>query len=164
MKNNKLRKFRCLTSTVDTVLVVADSAIIRIKYIDSADKLRFYLTPNHLPSLSMFRSTRNTRMRHGIILFWVLMTTMIKTQRAPEFCVLSPRMYAYWSIFRTGLTRHCGRPKVLSTKDLPPKKSQPDFRMFDAVLTTDKPPSTPMDPEMEKFLPMLNDYLKCTLS
>ncbi|KAG6900395.1 hypothetical protein C0993_011383 [Termitomyces sp. T159_Od127] len=32
--------------------------------------------------------------------------------------------------------------------------------MFDAVLRTDKPRSLPMDPEMENFLPMLNDYLK----
>ncbi|KNZ73020.1 Putative transcription factor IWR1 [Termitomyces sp. J132] len=52
------------------------------------------------------------------------------------------------------------RPKILAAKDLPPKNSQTDFKMFDAVLTTDKLPLSPMDSEMEKFLPMLNDYLK----
>ncbi|EGN98124.1 hypothetical protein SERLA73DRAFT_138396 [Serpula lacrymans var. lacrymans S7.3] len=47
-------------------------------------------------------------------------------------------------------------PKVLSAKDVPPPK---DFRMYDAVLA-DKESATPaFDSEMEKFLPMLNDYL-----
>ncbi|KAG6837610.1 hypothetical protein H0H93_006131 [Arthromyces matolae] len=48
-------------------------------------------------------------------------------------------------------------PKVLSAKDMPLKS--PDIKMFDAVLSTDTQ-ATPIDPEMEKFLPMLNDYLK----
>ncbi|KAG6909269.1 hypothetical protein DXG01_001331 [Tephrocybe rancida] len=60
----------------------------------------------------------------------------------------------------TRVRRPTHPPKVLSAKDLPPKHSHPDFKMFDAVLATDKPVSTHMDPEMEKFLPMLNDYLK----
>ncbi|KAG6844519.1 hypothetical protein H0H87_006280 [Tephrocybe sp. NHM501043] len=50
--------------------------------------------------------------------------------------------------------------QVLSGKDLPSKSTHPDFKMFDAVLTIDKAPSTVVDPEMDKFLPMLNDYLK----
>ncbi|KAF8895310.1 hypothetical protein BD779DRAFT_1498770 [Infundibulicybe gibba] len=50
-------------------------------------------------------------------------------------------------------------PKVLSTKELQAKK--PDFRMYDAILATEKSaPSAPIDSEMEKFLPMLNDYLR----
>jgi hypothetical protein len=53
------------------------------------------------------------------------------------------------------------RPKVLSAKDLPPKIRNPDFKMFDAVLATDKLVPPAVDSEMEKFLPMLNDYLKC---
>ncbi|KAG6865505.1 hypothetical protein C0991_001935 [Blastosporella zonata] len=56
------------------------------------------------------------------------------------------------------IPRPTNPPKVLSAKDLPPKLSQPDFKMFDAVLTSEKP--APVDPEIEKFLPMLNDYLK----
>lgn len=51
------------------------------------------------------------------------------------------------------------RPKVISSKDLPQKKSLlPDFKMYDAVPAVDKPT---VDSEMEKFLPMLNDYLIC---
>ncbi|KAF8133406.1 hypothetical protein EV363DRAFT_1397638 [Boletus edulis] len=34
-----------------------------------------------------------------------------------------------------------------------------DFRMYDAVLEDKGPSLPPMDPEMEKFLPMLQDYL-----
>lgn len=52
------------------------------------------------------------------------------------------------------------RPKVISAKDLPPKALVPDFKMYDAVLAADKPISPPVDSEMDKFLPMLNDYLK----
>ncbi|KAG6903279.1 hypothetical protein C0995_000174 [Termitomyces sp. Mi166 len=60
------------------------------------------------------------------------------------------------------VSRPVAPPKILAAKDLPPKNSQLDFKMFDAVLTTDnnKPSPTPMDSDMEKFLPMLNDYLK----
>ncbi|KAF8237136.1 hypothetical protein L208DRAFT_1431751 [Tricholoma matsutake] len=48
-------------------------------------------------------------------------------------------------------------PKVISSKDLPQKKSLlPNFKMYDAVPAVDKPT---VDSEMEKFLPMLNDYL-----
>ena len=46
---------------------------------------------------------------------------------------------------------------MLSSKDLPPKKN--DFKMYDAVLSPDSAPD-PVDSEMEKFMPMLNDYLK----
>ncbi|KAI9568329.1 hypothetical protein HD554DRAFT_758683 [Boletus coccyginus] len=46
-------------------------------------------------------------------------------------------------------------PKVISSKDIP----RNDFRMYDAVLEDQGHALPPMDPEMEKFLPMLQDYL-----
>jgi len=51
-------------------------------------------------------------------------------------------------------------PKVLSAKDL--DKSQPtrDFKMYDAVPTTEEPMAVDNLGEMDKFLPMLKDYLK----
>ena len=60
---------------------------------------------------------------------------------------------AYHSIFR---------PKVISSKDLPPKTANHDIKMYDAVLEKDKSPreSAMVDAEMDKFLPMLKDYLK----
>ncbi|KAJ7644344.1 hypothetical protein FB45DRAFT_897592 [Roridomyces roridus] len=49
-------------------------------------------------------------------------------------------------------------PRVISAKDLPPKAPQnKGFKLYDAVLSPEKPAK---DEEMEKFLPMLNDYLK----
>ncbi|KAF9462991.1 hypothetical protein BDZ94DRAFT_1298106 [Collybia nuda] len=51
-------------------------------------------------------------------------------------------------------------PKVLSAKNSPPKSVHPDFKMYDAVLAIDKSVPPAVDSEMEKFLPMLNDYLK----
>ncbi|TFY72883.1 hypothetical protein EVG20_g151 [Dentipellis fragilis] len=47
-------------------------------------------------------------------------------------------------------------PAVLSAKDL--EKQKADFQMYDAILASEN--ATPMDPEIEKFLPMLQDYLK----
>ncbi|KAK0503449.1 hypothetical protein EDD18DRAFT_1346313 [Armillaria luteobubalina] len=49
-------------------------------------------------------------------------------------------------------------PKIISTKDLPPKQGNPNFRMFDAVPETDES-SHAMDREMEKIMPMLKAYL-----
>lgn len=47
----------------------------------------------------------------------------------------------------------------MSHKDVPPKKT--DFNMYDAILSgTDSVPPPVFDPEMEKFMPMLTDYLK----
>jgi hypothetical protein len=47
-------------------------------------------------------------------------------------------------------------PKVISAKDV---QSQSDFRMYDAV-PADKMPTSPVfDSDMEKFLPMLQNYL-----
>ncbi|KAF9235188.1 hypothetical protein BU15DRAFT_78283 [Melanogaster broomeanus] len=46
-------------------------------------------------------------------------------------------------------------PKVISSKDVP----QNDFKMYDAVLEHQRSSLPPMDPEMERFLPMLQDYL-----
>lgn len=58
-------------------------------------------------------------------------------------------------------TLPCGipfSPKVISAKDIP----RNDFKMYDAVLEDHGPALPPMDPEMEKFLPMLQDYLTRT--
>lgn len=49
-------------------------------------------------------------------------------------------------------------PKVISSKDVP----RNDFRMYDAVPEDQGSTLPPMDPEMDKFLPMLQDYLTCT--
>ncbi|GLB38275.1 putative transcription factor Iwr1 [Lyophyllum shimeji] len=60
------------------------------------------------------------------------------------------------------ITRPKSPPKVISSKDLPPKHPKADFKMFDAV-RADKDlegPPTTFDAEMEKFLPMLDQYLK----
>ncbi|TFK70391.1 hypothetical protein BDN72DRAFT_839110 [Pluteus cervinus] len=50
-------------------------------------------------------------------------------------------------------------PKVIAAKDLPPA-GHPDFRMYDAVPSSDsKPGKGVVDEEMEKFNSMLQDYL-----
>lgn len=56
---------------------------------------------------------------------------------------------------------HCdsSRPKVHSAKDLPPSIS--GFTVFDAVARTS---DEPVDPEMEKFQDLLQDYLKSMVS
>ncbi|KAJ7505572.1 hypothetical protein B0H11DRAFT_1708405 [Mycena galericulata] len=51
-------------------------------------------------------------------------------------------------------------PKVVAAKDLVPKPKNTGFKLYDAVLSGDKPSTVEADEEMEKFLPMLNDYLK----
>lgn len=48
-------------------------------------------------------------------------------------------------------------PKVISAKDA---QSQSDFRMYDAVPADQKPTSPVFDSDMEKFLPMLQNYLR----
>ncbi|KAG1743235.1 uncharacterized protein EDB91DRAFT_236327 [Suillus paluster] len=48
-------------------------------------------------------------------------------------------------------------PKVISVKDV---QSPSDFRMYDAVPADQKPTSPIFDSEMEKFLPMLQNYLR----
>jgi len=53
------------------------------------------------------------------------------------------------------------RPKVISSRDLPPKAANDDIKMYDAVLERDKSArESAKDPEMDKFLPLLKDYLK----
>lgn len=49
------------------------------------------------------------------------------------------------------------RPKVISAKDVP----RNDFRMYDAVPADQDALLQSLDPEMDKFLPMLRDYLTC---
>ncbi|KAH7885138.1 hypothetical protein F5I97DRAFT_1928562 [Phlebopus sp. FC_14] len=46
-------------------------------------------------------------------------------------------------------------PKVIASKDLRPS----DFKMYDAVLAEQAPSIPALDTEMDKFLPMLQDYL-----
>lgn len=52
-------------------------------------------------------------------------------------------------------------PKVYASKDLVKHPPVPDFRLYDAILSErESVLANQPDPEMEKFLPMLNDYLK----
>ncbi|PFH53378.1 hypothetical protein AMATHDRAFT_137985 [Amanita thiersii Skay4041] len=48
-------------------------------------------------------------------------------------------------------------PTVIPVKDLA-KATQPEFKLYDAVPSSSKPLS-PIDAEIDKFLPLLNDYL-----
>ena len=52
-------------------------------------------------------------------------------------------------------------PKVLSSKDI--AKSPVDFKMYDAIPAAHESLSTDDSSEINKFLPMLNDYLKSEL-
>jgi len=58
------------------------------------------------------------------------------------------------------------RPKVLSAKDLASSKTANDFKMYDAIPEETQQAGMAVDTpslssaEMDKFLPMLNDYLK----
>ena len=52
-------------------------------------------------------------------------------------------------------------PKVLSSKDI--AKSPVDFKMYDAIPAAQQSLSTDDSSEVNKFLPMLNDYLKSEL-
>jgi len=45
-------------------------------------------------------------------------------------------------------------------KDLPPKTKNTGFKLYDAVLSADKTATAKADEEMEKFMPMLDEYLK----
>ncbi|KAF7768105.1 hypothetical protein Agabi119p4_7348 [Agaricus bisporus var. burnettii] len=50
-------------------------------------------------------------------------------------------------------------PKVHSSNEL--QKNPFDFRVYDAILSKQRPlQASAPDPEMEKFIPLLNDYLK----
>ncbi|KAJ7163253.1 hypothetical protein C8R46DRAFT_1078736, partial [Mycena filopes] len=51
-------------------------------------------------------------------------------------------------------------PKVISAKDALPKAKDTGFKLYDAVLSADKAPAAGADEEMEKFMPMLNEYLR----
>ncbi|KXN88130.1 RNA polymerase II nuclear localization protein iwr1 [Leucoagaricus sp. SymC.cos] len=52
-------------------------------------------------------------------------------------------------------------PKVYASKDLHKRPAASDFRMYDAILSDQKSQqASTSDSEMEKFLPLLNDYLK----
>ncbi|KAJ7242865.1 hypothetical protein B0H12DRAFT_1131694 [Mycena haematopus] len=50
-------------------------------------------------------------------------------------------------------------PKVVSAKDVLPKAKDTGFKLYDAVLSADKSLAA-RDEEMDKFMPMLNEYLK----
>jgi hypothetical protein len=55
------------------------------------------------------------------------------------------------------------RVETIKSTDLPTKKSVADFKLYHAVLATDDTPEPVVDPEMERFMPMLKDYLKSKL-
>ncbi|KAF8195510.1 hypothetical protein BJ912DRAFT_923745 [Pholiota molesta] len=50
-------------------------------------------------------------------------------------------------------------PKVYSTKELEARKNARDFKMYDAIRQSETPMAVDESSEMDKFLPMLNDYL-----
>jgi len=52
------------------------------------------------------------------------------------------------------------RPNLIDPKDTLPKDGVADFKMYHAVLSSDDLPEPVIDPEMEKFMPMLSDYLR----
>ena len=52
-------------------------------------------------------------------------------------------------------------PKVLSSKDI--AKRPVDFKMYDAIPAAQQSLSADDSSEVNKFLPMLNDYLKSEL-
>jgi hypothetical protein len=64
---------------------------------------------------------------------------------------------------------HLHRPKVVPVASLPSQNFKPepttkDWKLYDAVLQSESLASIPSieeDEEMAKFIPMLNDYLKC---
>ena len=57
------------------------------------------------------------------------------------------------------------RPKVWSSKELEQASSAPDIKMYDAVPDdgSDQKPASPMDSEIDKFIPLLDEYLKSAL-
>lgn len=54
----------------------------------------------------------------------------------------------------------CGSSPVTSLAKDGGDNGRLDYKVYDAVLTSD--PSSPVDPEMEKFLPLLEEYLTST--
>ncbi|KAL1673430.1 hypothetical protein EV122DRAFT_222624 [Schizophyllum commune] len=53
-------------------------------------------------------------------------------------------------------------PKVWSSKELEQQSSAPDIKMYDAVPDdgSGEKPASPMDSEIDKFIPLLDEYLK----
>ncbi|KAL1744062.1 hypothetical protein HDZ31DRAFT_39473 [Schizophyllum fasciatum] len=53
-------------------------------------------------------------------------------------------------------------PKVWASKDLEQASSAPDIKMYDAVPDdgSSQKPQSPMDSEIDKFIPLLDEYLK----
>ncbi|KAH8085948.1 hypothetical protein BXZ70DRAFT_1067833 [Cristinia sonorae] len=51
-------------------------------------------------------------------------------------------------------------PKIAAYKDLVAQANQPSFTMYDAVPSSSSLAAPEVDPEMDKFLPMLQEYLK----
>jgi hypothetical protein len=51
----------------------------------------------------------------------------------------------------------CVSPSALSAKDVGKDTGHLDYTLYDAVLTSEV--SSPVDPEIEKFLPLLKEYL-----
>lgn len=70
------------------------------------------------------------------------------------------RLYTVVSAKHEPYVKH-SPPKTTSSKDLCKDPISSDFKMYDAILSEG---GSMRDPEMEKFLPLLNDYLKNTLA
>ncbi|KAK7056625.1 hypothetical protein VNI00_002342 [Paramarasmius palmivorus] len=51
-------------------------------------------------------------------------------------------------------------PPVLSAKELEAQKANPDFKMYDAVLSEQHDEPADVDPALEKIMPLLEAYLK----
>ncbi|KAG6832023.1 hypothetical protein H0H92_006059 [Tricholoma furcatifolium] len=86
--------------------------------------------------------------------------TVTKRDEARRYTVLARDDYDDQNAEYSKPSRPTIPPKVISAKDAPPKRAQPDIKLYDAVLTTDTAAPSALDSEMEKFIPMLNDYLK----
>jgi hypothetical protein len=88
--------------------------------------------------------------------------------RIPEHPPRSRYPYVLLSLFLLSLTSSPPplRPKVIPHSSLPTPPSPVPFKLYDAVLSHSASTSSVQsmsksaDEEMEKFIPMLNDYLK----
>ncbi|KAJ3576299.1 hypothetical protein NP233_g546 [Leucocoprinus birnbaumii] len=84
-----------------------------------------------------------------------LSPTRSRKEQARRYTVVSPEEK------ETLANRSANSPKVLASKDLTKHRPVPDFKMYDAILSEKESISASQpDPEMDKFLPLLNDYLR----
>jgi hypothetical protein len=64
------------------------------------------------------------------------------------------------SLYDEITNRFMNSPTVISSKDV----AKSNFKMYDAIPSPVKARPSAVDSEIEKFLPMLNDYLSCALN